>query len=57
LRVLVEDDPRWWIDPVAVSVNDEPLTSAPTIEAGIDAGLLIAINNGAVFVGAVTATR
>jgi hypothetical protein len=33
------------------------LTSASTIEAGIDAGLLIAIDTGAVFVGAVTATR
>jgi hypothetical protein len=43
--------------PLTVSVNGETLTSAPTTEAGIDAGLLIAIDTGAVFVGAVTAIR
>jgi hypothetical protein len=40
--------------PLAVSVNGEPLTSATTIEAGIDAGLLIPIDTGAVLVGTIT---
>jgi hypothetical protein len=35
--------------PLALTVNDEPLTSAATIQAGIDAGLLVAIDTGAVF--------
>jgi hypothetical protein len=43
--------------PLTVSVNGEPLTSAATIEAGIHAELVIAIDTGAVFVGAITATR
>jgi hypothetical protein len=43
--------------PLAVSVNGEPLTSADTIEAGIDAGLLVAIDTGAVLVGTVSPPR
>src|SRR5215208_7211192 len=40
--------------PLAQSVNGEPLTSAETIEAGINAGLLVAIDTGAVFLGTVS---
>src|SRR5918995_2770667 len=43
--------------PLAQSVNGEPLTSAETIEAGIDAGLLVAVDTGAVFIGAVSPAR
>ena len=43
--------------PLAQSVNGEPLTSAETIEAGIDAGLLVALDTGAVFVGTVSPAR
>ena len=43
--------------PLALSVNDEPLTSAATIEEGIDAGLLVAVDTGAVFVGTVSPRR
>ena len=43
--------------PLALSVNGEPLTSAARIEAGIDAGLLVAIDTGAVFVGTVSPAR
>ena len=43
--------------PLALRVNGEPLTSAATIEAGIDAGLLVAIDTGAVFVGTVSPAR
>jgi hypothetical protein len=43
--------------PLALSVNGEPLTSAATIEAAIDAGLLVAIDTGAVFVGSVRPAR
>ena len=43
--------------PLAQSVNGEPLTSAETIEAGIDAGLLVAVDTGAVFIGTVSPTR
>jgi hypothetical protein len=43
--------------PLALSVNGEPLTSATTIEAGIDAGLLVAIDTGAVFIGTVSPAR
>jgi hypothetical protein len=43
--------------PLAQSVNGEPLTSAETIEAGIDAGLLVAFDTGAVFLGTVSPAR
>jgi hypothetical protein len=43
--------------PLAQSVNGEPLTSAETIEAGIDAGLLDLVDTGAVFVGTVSPAR
>jgi hypothetical protein len=42
---------------LAESVNGEPLTSAETIEAGIDAGLLVAVDTGAVFIGTVSPAR
>jgi hypothetical protein len=43
--------------PLAQSVNGEPLTSAETIEAGIDAGLLDLVDTTAVFVGTVSPAR
>ena len=43
--------------PLAQSVNGEPLTSAETIEARIDAGLLVAFDTGAVFLGTVSPAR
>jgi len=43
--------------PLAKSVNGEPLTSADTIEAGIDAGLLVVLDSGAVFIGTVSPAR
>ena len=43
--------------PLAESVNGEPLTSAETIEAGVDAGLLVAFDTGAVFIGTVSPAR
>jgi hypothetical protein len=43
--------------PLAQSVNGEPLSSAETIEAGIDAGLLALVDTGAVFVGTVSPAR
>jgi len=42
---------------LAQSVNGEPLTSAETIEAGIAAGLLVALDTGAVFVGNLSPAR
>ena len=51
------DFPGVGILPLAQSVNGEPLTSAETIEAGIDAGLLDLVDTGAVFVGAVSPAR
>ena len=42
---------------LAESVNGEPLTSAETIEADIDAGLLELVDTGAVFVGTVRPAR
>ena len=42
---------------LAQSVNGEPLTSAETIEAGIDAGLLDLVDTGAVFLGTVSPAR
>ena len=49
--------PGFGILPLAESVNGEPLTSAETIEAGIDAGLLVAVDTGAVFIGTVSPAR
>jgi hypothetical protein len=43
--------------PLAQSVNGEPLISAETIEAGIDAGLLVALDTGAVLLGTVSPAR
>ena len=43
--------------PLAKSVNGQPLTSAETIEAGIAAGLLVAVDTGAVFIGTVSPAR
>jgi hypothetical protein len=43
--------------PLAQSVNGEPLTSAETIEAGIDAGLLDMVDTTAVFIGTVSPAR
>jgi len=43
--------------PLAKSVNGQPLTSAETIEAGIDAGLLVAVDTGAVFIGTVSPAK
>ena len=51
------DFPGFGTLPLAKSVNGEPLTSAETIEAGIDAGLLVAVDTGAVFVGTVSPAR
>jgi hypothetical protein len=54
---VVTDFPGFGILPLAQSVNGEPLTSAETIEAGIDAGLLIALDTTAVFLGTVSPAR
>ena len=43
--------------PLAKSVNGQPLTSAETIEAGIDAGLLVALDTTAVLIGTVSPAR
>jgi hypothetical protein len=43
--------------PLAQSVNGEPLTSAETIEAGVDAGLLVLVDTGAVLIGTVSPAR
>jgi hypothetical protein len=43
--------------PLAQSVNGEPLTSAETIEAGIEVGLLDVVDTGAVFLGTVSPAR
>ena len=43
--------------PLAKSVNGQPLTSAKAIEEGIDVGLLVAVDTGAVFIGTVSPTR
>jgi hypothetical protein len=51
------DFPGFGTLPLAKSVNGEPLTSAETIEAGIDAGLLVAVDTGAVFIGTVSPAR
>src|SRR5919202_261562 len=51
------DFPGFGLLPLAKSVNGEPLTSAETIEAGIDAGLLVAFDTGAVLIGTVSPAR
>jgi len=51
------DFPGFGTLPLAKSVNGEPLTSAETIEAGFDAGLLVAFDTGAVFLGTVSPAR
>jgi hypothetical protein len=51
------DFPGFGTLPLAKSVNGEPLTSAETIEAGIDAGLLVALDTTAVFIGTVSPAR
>ena len=54
---VVTDFPGFGVLQLAQSVNGEPLTSAETIEAGIDAGLLVAVDTTAVFVGTVSPAR
>jgi hypothetical protein len=54
---VVTDFPGFGTMPLAQSVNGEPLTSAETIEAGIDAGLLVALDTTAVFLGTVSPAR
>jgi hypothetical protein len=54
---VVTDFPGFGTLPLAQSVNGEPLTSAETIEAGIDAGLLVAVDTTAVFLGTVSPAR
>jgi hypothetical protein len=51
------DFPGFGTLPLAKSVNGELLTSAETIEAGIAAGLLVAFDTGAVFLGTVSPAR
>jgi len=51
------DFPGFGTLPLAKSVNREPLTSAETIEAGIDAGLLDLVDTSAVFIGTVSPAR
>jgi len=54
---VVTDFPGFGALPLAESVNGEPLTSAETIEAGIEVGLLVAVDTGAVFIGTVRPAR
>jgi hypothetical protein len=54
---VVTQFPGFGTLPLAQSVNGEPLISAETIEAGIDAGLLVAIDTTAVFLGTVSPAR
>jgi hypothetical protein len=54
---VVTEFPGFGTLPLAESVNGEPLTSAETIEAGIDAGLLVAVDTTAVFIGTVSPAR
>ena len=49
--------PGFGILPLAKSVDGEPLTSAETIEAGVDAGLLVVVDTGAVLIGTVRPAR
>jgi hypothetical protein len=55
--VAVSTDFGFGALPLAKSVNGEPLTSAETIAAGIDAGLLVALDTTAVFIGTVSPAR
>jgi hypothetical protein len=56
--VAVESDfPGFGTLQLAQSVNGQPLTSAETIEAGIRAGLLVALDTTAVFVGNISPAR
>jgi hypothetical protein len=55
--VAVSTDVGFGPLPLAKGVNGEPLTSAETIEAGIDAGLLDLVDTGAVFLGTVRPAR
>ena len=55
--VAVDTDFGFGALPLAQSVNGEPLTSAETIEAGIDAGLLDLVDTTAVFIGTVSPAR
>jgi hypothetical protein len=55
--VAVDTDFGFGALPLAQSVNREPLTSAETIEAGIDAGLLDVVDTRAVFIGTVSPAR
>ena len=57
LRGRVHRLPGFGTLPLAKSVNGEPLTSAETIEAGINAGLLDLVDTGAVFLGTVSPAR
>ena len=54
---VASDFPGFGSLQLAQSVIGEPLTSAETIEAGIDAGLLVALDTTAVFVGTVSPAR
>jgi hypothetical protein len=54
---VVTDFPGFGTLPLAQSVNGEPLTSAETIEAGVDAGLLVLVDTTAVFLGTVSPAR
>jgi hypothetical protein len=54
---VVTDFPGFGTMALAQSVNGEPLTSAETIEAGVDAGLLDLVDTTAVFLGTVSPAR
>ena len=54
---VVSDFPGFGTLQLAQSVNGQPLTSAETIEAGIAARLLVALDTTAVFVGTVSPAR
>jgi hypothetical protein len=54
---VVSDFPGFGTLPLAQSVNGQPLTSAETIEAGIDSGWLVALDTTAVFVGNLSPAR
>jgi hypothetical protein len=54
---VVTEFPGFGALQLAQSVNGEPLTSAETIEAGIDAGLLDLVDTTAVFLGTVSPAR
>jgi hypothetical protein len=54
---VVSDFPGFGTLQLAQSVNGQPLTSAETIEVGIAAGLLVALDTTAVFVGNLSPAR